>query len=136
MLFHLAIILLASSGFAIALYVYRHKHGPVPLLCPITKHKCETVVHSRYSKLFGIPLEFLGMAYYGFTAVAHIVAIISGLESTLLITATFILSLFAFCFSLYLTAIQAFILREWCTWCLLSASICTAIALLALKMLL
>lgn len=130
---HLIITLLAALGFSIALYVYRAKNGTIPLLCPITKHHCDDVVHSRYAKLFGIPLEFLGMAYYAVIAVAHLIFILGGWETNILLVITLGLSLVAFFFSLYLTGIQAFILREWCSWCLMSASICTAIALIAFQ---
>lgn len=136
MILHLAIIFLASAGFSIALYVYRHKYSLVPLTCPITRHHCDDVVHSQYSKLFGIQLEFLGMAYYGLITLVHLVLLVTTWEVSLFINVTLLLSLLAFCFSLYLTAIQAFILRQWCTWCLMSASICTAIVFLTLKLLL
>ena len=39
----------------------------------------------------------------------------------------------AFLFSLYLTFIQGFVLREWCEWCLVSAFLCAAIFILALR---
>lgn len=42
------------------------------------------------------------------------------------------LSLVAFLFSAYLTFIQAFTLRQWCTWCLISAGLCTLIFALAI----
>lgn len=125
------IALLATIGFILASYIRSHKKNEKPLVCPL-EGSCETVVHSEYSTLFGIPLELLGMIYYGLIAVSYIFIIlfeylVPGYVSTILL----ILSLIAFIFSLYLTAVQAFVIHHWCTWCLFSASISTLICILS-----
>jgi uncharacterized membrane protein len=42
------------------------------------------------------------------------------------------ISVGAFLFSLYLTGVQAFKIKSWCTWCLTSAAISTTIAIVSL----
>jgi hypothetical protein len=68
------------------------------------------------------------MLYYGLTALGH---------GTLLAFPNFLpewsalflltLSLVGFLFSAYLIFIQAFALKQWCTWCIFSACLCTVI---------
>ncbi|MEX2054859.1 MAG: hypothetical protein WD972_01630, partial [Candidatus Andersenbacteria bacterium] len=54
-------------------------------------------------------------------------------NTTPLVIATVLVSTSAFLFSLYLTFIQGVTLRQWCTWCLCSAALCTLIFLLNLS---
>jgi len=94
---------------------------------------CEVVIHSQYAYFLGVPLELLGLLYYGliallygfFVAVPEIAlpALIFGISG---------LTIAALLFSFYLTFIQAFLLRQWCTWCLLSAGLCSVIFLLTI----
>lgn len=125
--FHILTIFLGFSGFLIAGYVHIKKGGKRPLVCPL-KGECDVVIHSEYSKFLGIPIEFLGLFYYAAVAVAY--GIFIAVPSFAAPEAVFVMLLFstgAFCFSGYLTFIQAFVLRSWCTWCLTSAAISTTI---------
>ena len=117
-------ILIASFiGFFIAFYISHKKRtrALAALICPF-HGKCEDVVTSRYSRFLGIPVEVLGMFYYGlifasyFSATVFVIALASWHTLTLSI-----LSSAALLFSIYLTAIQMVALRRWCTWCLWSA---------------
>lgn len=97
------------------------------MTCPIGSD-CNNVVHSDYSKFFGVPLELIGIIYYGIILGSYsLIATSAGFGSP---STTFILILFsltAFLFSIYLTLIQGIVLKEWCTWCLSSAFISTFI---------
>ena len=91
------------------------------------------MIYSRYSRLFGIPVEILGMLYYGIVFIFYSMsAILRYSVPVNLSLALIALSIIAFLFSLYLTAVQAFLIQHWCTWCLCSAGLCTLIFLLAL----
>lgn len=118
---------LAIAGFSIASYIRHKKVSQETLVCPIG-HTCDTVIHSDYSKFFGIPIELMGMLYYGIIAFSYLAI---GLRSDLawpeVSLVLLLLSTFAFLFSIYLTFIQAFALKQWCTWCIISASLCTLI---------
>lgn len=128
----LIIAALAFVGFLIAGYIHATKKDSIPLVCPL-EGSCEAVIHSDHSSIFGIPVELLGAVYYALMTVVYIFFFLfpSLLHewfpySLLIITAS------AFFFSLYLTAVQAFILRHWCTWCLFSAGICVLMFLITL----
>jgi len=120
-------IVLGVIGFSLAFHIYKKKRAGGPLICPL-KSNCDTVITSKYSKVFGIPIEILGMIYYLFVAVVHaIFSIIPGIVTPTLFFVSVFVSAFAFCFSIYLTLVQAFALKEWCTWCLFSAFLCLLI---------
>jgi uncharacterized membrane protein len=128
----LVIILTALSGLVLTIFIARKKKLPEPMVCPLGQD-CSSVLHSEYSKFLGVPLEYLGMLYYGFILVCYVLyLVLPGLQESLLTLLTFPLTFGAFVFSLYLTFIQAFTLREWCTWCLSSAGMTSIIFLVAL----
>lgn len=128
----IAIFVLALCGFFIARHIRVHKKKDVPLVCPI-RFDCHSVVHSDYSKFLGMPLELLGMIYYGvlstcyFLLIFHIGSLPSGIVGFLAIA-----SIVAFLFSLYLIMVQIFILKKGCSWCFVSAGICILIFMLTI----
>jgi len=118
---------LGGLGFVLSAYLYRKKTHQKPFTCPL-HFRCETVMFSRYSIFLGIPVEFLGMAYYGITVLSYgFFLVFPTLISFQFVSILTTLTVLAFIFSIYLTLVQAFALKEWCSWCLVSASICTAI---------
>ena len=122
------IIFLAFGGFLIATYIRHHKKNvKEALVCPL-KANCDTVIHSDYSKFLGIPLEILGMVYYGVLAISYgLIVIFPGFGTPLVASGLMFASVCAFAFSIYLTLLQAFVLKNWCTWCIISACICASI---------
>lgn len=122
----------AFAGVLLAGYIFRKKKRKERLVCPIG-FECDRVVWSEYSTFFGIPLEIWGLVYYAIVAATYGVFLISPpLASPPLVLAVFLISVFAFLFSLYLIFVQALALKEWCTWCLASAGLCTVIFVSAL----
>lgn len=129
---YLIVVATAVVGFFIAWHIYRTKRAEQKLVCPIG-FECDPVVHSSFSHIMGIPLEVGGMCYYAATIIAY---------TTLFVFPTFlsdavsigalVVSGGAFLFSLYLTGVQAFALREWCSWCLASAGTSATIFAVAL----
>lgn len=127
---YVAIVFLSFAGFLLAAYLRQKKKSKKHFVCPL-KAKCDTVIHSPYSKFLGVPVELLGMAYYGLVAIGYGVKLANGdwhALSYALLAATGL----AFFFSLYLTFVQVFSLREYCSWCLFSAFLCTVIFAIAL----
>ena len=119
----IAIFTLGICGFWVARHIHEHKKiGKKPLVCPM-RFDCATVVHSDYSKLLGVPLEVLGMFYYGLVSVFYLFMIfVFDVPVSLILLAVF-LSIFAFLFSVYLICVQIFILKKGCLWCFVSALI-------------
>ena len=126
------LIFLSFSGFLIANYIRHHKKNVKEVLvCPL-KANCDTVIHSDYSKFLGVPVEVLGMFYYGLTALSYGVFIVFPETATSVnLFLIHSISFLAFMFSIYLTFVQAFALKNWCTWCIVSASISASIFLIS-----
>ena len=148
---------LGAFGFWVARHIYVHKRSEEqPLVCMVG-FDCHAVVHSDYAKFLGIHVEVLGMFYYGAVTLfyafllflANVIFMLQivgvgqayladrftyipylGLANTLPIMLTdfmILLSFTAFLFSAYLIGIQQFVIKKWCSWCLVSASVSTTI---------
>src|SRR3989338_6852915 len=130
--YYVIIIFLGFGGFLIASYIRHHKKNvKEALVCPL-KANCDSVIHSDYSRFMGMPVENLGMVYYVLIAVGYgLLIIFPSLELPIIASGLMFASICAFVFSIYLTLIQAFALKNWCTWCLISATIWATIFALA-----
>lgn len=129
MLIEYSILACAIGGFSVSAYIYQTVQRKKTLTCPIG-HTCDSVVHSKYGETFGFKNTLLGMLYYGGIALIYVLEIIEEIQfiphkQYLLLGIT----TGAFFFSLYLIYIQAFVLKEWCSWCVLSALLTTGIFL-------
>ena len=125
------IALLALVGFCIALYLWLYKIGIIGRL-QCGSGSCEFVQTSRYGMLLGVPVAFYGVIGY---ALIFVVAII-GLQPAQLARRwpTLTLATLAaggFLFTLYLTAIELFVLHAICRWCVGSAAVMTVITAVA-----
>ncbi|MFY9462098.1 MAG: vitamin K epoxide reductase family protein [Candidatus Sungiibacteriota bacterium] len=129
---HIILIFAAFGGFLLAFYIRHKKQAREKMVCPLDSD-CDAVIYSEYSKFFGIPVEILGLFYYGLVAVGYaLFLVLPALATPFAVFSILALTTAAFLFSLYLTFIQAFALKQWCTWCLMSAGICTVIFATAL----
>jgi uncharacterized membrane protein len=119
--------LLALAGLLIALYLWLWKIGVLGVLA-CGDGGCETVQLSPYADLFGIPVALYGVVgYLGMLAVALV-----GVQGPFVArrwptTALAALAAVGVAFSLYLMYLEAAVIRAWCRWCLVSASIVTTI---------
>ncbi len=121
---HRALLVLALVGIGIAAYLtYVHYRGLSPI-CAID-HGCEKVQSSRYAKVGGVPVPLIGLIGY----VAIFASLLVRGEAARLATAG--MALGGFAFSLYLTGLELFEIRAICQWCVGSAIVMTAIAVLA-----
>jgi uncharacterized membrane protein len=115
-----AIAGLALLGLAISAYLtWVHYAGIEPVCSSISD--CERVQTSDYAKLAGIPVAVLGIAGYA--------AILASLRTRVEVTA--LLSYLALAFSGYLTWAELFKIDAICQWCVGSALVTVAIAVLA-----
>jgi uncharacterized membrane protein len=124
------ISILAIFGFSLAFYLYSKKKAKTKLICPM-RSDCDTVIHSDYSRIIGIPVEVLGMLYYGFIGISYTAIFVLNLWSEQIAIILLGISLCAALFSMYLVLIQAFVVKHWCTWCLFSAFTSISIAVLS-----
>jgi uncharacterized membrane protein len=115
-----AIAGLALLGLAISAYLtWVHYAGIEPVCTGISD--CERVQNSDYAELVGIPVAVLGLAGYS--------TILASLWTRVEVTA--LLSYLAVAFSAYLTWAEVFKIDAICQWCVASALITVAIAVLA-----
>jgi uncharacterized membrane protein len=115
-----AIAGLALLGLAISAYLtWVHYAGIEPVCTGISD--CERVQSSDYAELVGIPVAVLGLAGYS--------TILASLWTRLEVTA--LLAYLAVAFSAYLTWAEVFKIDAICQWCVASALITVAIAVLA-----
>ncbi|MDA2936416.1 vitamin K epoxide reductase family protein, partial [Patescibacteria group bacterium AH-259-L05] len=132
LLLHIVLIFIAFSGFSLSFYIYHKKRLKQAVVCPMGA-KCEEVIYSEYSRFLGIPIELLGMVYYGIIALSYGLFLVYSIAVTPFTTFLVLgVTIIAFLFSLYLTFLQAFSIKQWCSWCLISAGFCTSIFAIAL----
>lgn len=131
-IYQIAIVVCALAGFGVAAKIYADKQKPKPMVCPMGG-TCDRVVRSKYSQFFGVDISVGGMLYYSLIAVVYTAIMFSqGALPAELSFAVVGLSVGALMFSLYLVGIQAFVLRNWCTWCVISAILSFVIAVLSM----
>lgn len=122
-----AIAALSLIGIFIAVYLSLHRLGMIGTLACGLEGGCATVQSSSWATFLGVPVPFIGFGGYVVlfgVALASLGEWGAGRSASLLLLA---LATVAFVFSAYLTAIEAFLLHEWCTWCVVSAIIATLI---------
>lgn len=115
---------LAAVGAAIAGYLVYVRATGGTLVC--ATGGCETVQHSKYAEVLGVPVAVLGLA--GFAGL--FAAALARGEWARLAQAT--LALAAFLFGAYLLYVQLVVLEAICQWCVASDAVTTAITALAL----
>ena len=121
---HIAAIVVGLLGSAVAGYLtYVHYAGLEPF-CAGGSHGCERVRSSSYAKLAGIPVAVLGLGGY----LAIVAALSTRGEFARLAAAGLAVS--GFGFSAYLTYLELFVIDATCQWCVASAVLLTALAVL------
>ena len=116
-------------GLFISWFIYHRKnHTKEKLVCYLS-NDCNKVVYSEYNSVLGVPLEILGVAYYLFLSLMVIATHLGSftLFGFMIFDIVLLLSTGAFVFSLFLIYIQAFVIRDWCEYCLISAAMAVII---------
>ena len=115
--------LLALVGLADALYLTIEHVTGQSVRCTIISG-CSAVLSSPYAVVAGIPLAALGAAAY-FTVFSLAILTLFGYPRVALVLSAIVITMFAI--SVWLMYLQAFVIREFCQYCLLSALITTAL---------
>ena len=129
----LYLIILSIIGFAVSFYIHHSKKHDKPMYCPIGGN-CDEVVKSKYGKTFGIENTIPGMLYYIMIFTCGIVLLLNRNIFKHALVYHFVVgaSIASVAFAAYLVAVQAFVLRKWCDYCIAStiASVLILIALM------
>jgi uncharacterized membrane protein len=109
-----------------------YKLGVIPAIA-CGAGTCEVVQASRWSDFLGIPVPAWGVAGYGLILATSLAGLQPGrIEDRRIAIVLLAASTFAFLFSIYLSALEAFVIGAWCRWCIASAVLATLLFLLAL----
>ena len=114
--------ILAVVGLLDSWYIFYKKQKNEKLVCFIGQD-CDEVVNSKYSHIYGIPNEVLGIIFY--LSVLGIVGLVAlgttEFHGISLMAVIHLIAFFALLLSVFLTAIQAFVLKAWCEYCLIAS---------------
>ncbi|MEK7610109.1 MAG: vitamin K epoxide reductase family protein [Patescibacteria group bacterium] len=111
------VYIFAIIGVLDTLYLIYHKIRGTEVACVFfPKEWCYKVQHSPQSKTFGIPNSVAGFVMYVLILVLAYLFAMGTLPFWPLQT----IITFGFLFSLYFMFVQGFILRAFCTWCVIS----------------
>jgi uncharacterized membrane protein len=103
--------LACTCGVLVSLYMYSKKKHHQKLACP-RDNPCDMVLHSRFGKTFGISNESLGLIYFFIVSfLLYIIISTSFAYSTVFMYLLFFLLILGGLFSLYLIALQEFVIR-------------------------
>ena len=116
---YVAAALLSLLGLADALYLTIEHVTGQSVQCTIISG-CSEVLSSRYAVVAGVPLASIGAAaYFTVFSLATLAAFRYRFAATLLIPVVVAM----FLVSLWLIYLQAFVIREFCQYCLFSAAV-------------
>lgn len=121
-----AVIALIGLGDSIYLTIHHLTGEQVP--CSVTGG-CETVLTSYYAEIAGVPLAAFGVAAYFIAFSLAILAAFGNRKMWILFSIQ--VSLMAI-FSLWLIYLQAFVIKAFCQFCLLSAATTLTLFIIAL----
>ncbi|HEY7829162.1 MAG TPA: vitamin K epoxide reductase family protein [Solirubrobacteraceae bacterium] len=117
---------LTLLGLGVATYLTIAHYSGGTTICPL-HGGCETVQHSKYSQLAGVPVALIGLI--GYILILGVLLTPSS-ETTRLIAV--VLTVGGFGFSIYLTGRELFSIHAICPWCVSSAIIMTILACLSI----
>ncbi len=127
-----AMVVLALAGLLVATYLWLYRIGVIGVLQCGTG-SCELVQASRYAVVFGVPVAFIGVLGYAALVVVGLIGVQPAFAADRRVARLLAaLATGGFAFTLYLTAIELFVLHAVCRWCVASAGVSTAIWVLAI----
>jgi uncharacterized membrane protein len=104
---------LCIAGLVIMGYLTTIHYTNAQSFCDLSEGvSCDVVTTSLYSEVFGIPLSFLGLGYFGLV----LLLLFRGKPKSVFQT-IFLLTLFVLIPSLYLSMIELFVIKSFCILC-------------------
>ena len=126
---HRGVTLLALVGLFISIYLTLYHLGYYGmLLCGAGS--CEVVQTSKYADFLGVPVPAWGAGWYLAMTVLGLMLASGHLETSRPGKLAAIFATGGLAFSIYLTAVELFILHAICRWCVVSAALTVGIFLL------
>ena len=115
--FVLTILGLVDTGYLV------YKHGKKkPMVCPL-EHDCSKVTESKWSTVLGVRNELLGFLFYVSLFFGMLVGSVVPALHPLLLLFFFISTSIGALYSLFLVIIQFAVIKDYCFYCMISASL-------------
>ena len=115
----LIIVGLALIGLAVAFTESYAIYAGQPLWCPPLVDGCNTVAASPYARIFGLPIGYYGLVYYG-GMLGLAVLLAFDPRSPALRAAAVLYAATGLAFSLYFMVLQIGTIRAFCIYCAVS----------------
>lgn len=114
-------IILILIGVGVSSYLTFLHYSQIPAVCGVSEifASCDSVLSSKYSKLFGIPVALLGVFFYIATLFVFIFLISK--KKKIFLTLLLLLESTGLIFSIIFTYLQFFVIKTLCPYCLTSA---------------
>lgn len=122
------VALLALIGLFVSLYLTLYKIGVIGTIT-CTVGSCETVQTSRWATFFGLPVAAWGLGFYAMMLALALAWLSERYEDSRALALTLLVAgAWGTLFSAWLTYLELFVIRAICQWCVVSAIIATAMA--------
>ena len=118
---------LCLAGLGVATYLTTVHYAGQPIACGGVGD-CEYVNSTRYADLFGVPVALIGALAYATMLVAIVSSLVRRQEA--LMAGAWAVAAASFGFSVYLTYIELRVIDAICVYCVVSASLMTALFVL------
>lgn len=115
-------IAITLIGIAISTYLLYIRIFGLELECGVTS--CGIVNNSEYAIFLGVPVSAWGLLFY-----LGMGALLFMKQQKLF----FLGAITGVLFSAYLTYLEAFVIKAWCQWCILSAWLAIALLVIAIR---
>lgn len=122
------IFIFSLLGLGVSAFLLYEYSLSTPVICPLGGG-CDIVRTSPYSSFLGISLPVLGIAFYLIVAILSIIRS-QKLSSKILLKLQLLISAAGVGFGIYLTSLEAFVIKAYCFWCVLSFIISIVILVL------
>lgn len=117
-LWHLSLVLVVI-GLTVSGYLSYVKLVDTPMVCVQgSVFNCDFVTNSIYSRMFGIPIAWLGFGMYIVVGLLLLLQYRTAFLREYGMLLLFGVVMFAWMYSMYLVYVQFFLLRALCIWCL------------------
>ena len=109
-------------GMIDSLYIYHKNNQPEPMSCPLHSD-CTAVLKSKWNKFLGVKNEVWGFLYFLLIFSLNLFYIFDLFYFVYYDYVLFGIIIFGFAYSLFLTGVQIFKIKEYCLYCLVSAGV-------------
>ncbi len=125
------IFIFSLLGWGVSAFLLYEYSLSGPVVCPLG-NGCDLVRSSIYSHFLGISLPVLGIAFYLTMGVLSVIRS-QKMADNILPILQLLISIIGVGFGIYLTYLEAFVIRAYCFWCVLSFIISVVILVLILN---